>query len=136
MTTKKVIDLDAQLGFDEPDEPLHTKTVSLFGREWTVVCDLNSFGMTAFMTGDVQGIVELLLGLVVEGERDDFVKALSRKRNLDAEKLRDIINALIEVAAEVPTKQPSASSRTATKRTSKPKSVASSSATRARASTR
>ena len=118
---KKVLDLDAQLGLDL-SAPTETKKVKLLGREWTIVCDINSFAISDIMTGDAGGIARFIRGVVVEDEADAFAAALGKVRNLDAEKLGSILNALVEVAAERPTEQPSPARRTAGSQTSVQKS--------------
>ena len=125
----KIIDLDAQFA-GEPAEPIHTRKVKLFGEEWTVVCDVNSFVLTNISNGDTKAFMEFLENVVVEEEKARMRQALSSQRGLTAEKLLRIIVALMEVVAARPTQSPSASSRTASKRTSSPKSTAASSRTR------
>jgi hypothetical protein len=123
MPAPKIIDLDADLGLDG-GEPLHTKKIKLLGREWTVICDLNSFAMSEIMAGDTGAISTFIRNLIAEDERDDFAKALAGQKNLSGEKLGQLLGKLIEVASGRPTELPSPSSRTATKRTSTPKSRA------------
>lgn len=131
----RVIDLDSQLDLDKDDGPVTTKTVKLFGEEWTIVCDLNFWNITT-AGADAEGISRLLLGVVAEDQRADFTAAMGRVRNLTVEKLLEIVQAIMEVAAERPTKPPSASTRGATKPTSARKSVAASSRTGAKPSRR
>lgn len=123
----KVIDLDSQLNLDD-GEPITTKKVKLFGREWTIVCDLNFWNITT-AGADAEGISRLLLGVVAEDEQAEFTAAMGRVKHLTVEKLLEIVQAIMEVAAERPTKPPSASTRGATKPTSARKSVAPSSRT-------
>lgn len=122
-TPKKVLDLDTQLGLDLVSD-VPTKKVTLFGREWTITCDVNSFALSDIMAGDAGGIARFLRGLIADEEADAFAAALSRVRNLDAEKLAALLNALVEVAAERPTESPSPVRRTAGKPTSVRKSAA------------
>lgn len=126
----KIIDLDAQLPA-QPDAPLVTRKVKLFGEQWDVVCDVNSFTLASLITGDVQAYTEFLLSSVVDEQRAAMRRALTAQRGLDAERLASITNALVEVMSERPTESPSASSRTASNRTSSRKSAAASSSARA-----
>jgi len=126
----KIIDLDADL-FGVDDEPTPTKQVKLFGREWTILCDLNSFSISALGSGDPSAIVNFLDGLIAEDQRVDFRLAISRVKNLTPEKLGKLINSLVEVVTERPTTPPSASLRGASKRVTAPKSRAASSSVRA-----
>ena len=125
MPTNNVIDLDARLGLNK-DEPMHTKKVKLLGREWNVVCDVNTFGVSAIASGDLGAIYSFVRNLVIAEEADDFVAALQKARNMDGDKLFATVQALMEVAAERPTVRPSPSRATASKRTSSTRSQASS----------
>jgi len=125
----KILDLDADLGLD--DEPVHTRQIKLLGRQWTLICDLNSYALSNMTTGDPGAIVEFLNGVILEEERSDFAKALSRVKNLTPEKLGAILGKLVEAAGERPTPPPSASPRGASKRTTTPKSAGATSKTRA-----
>lgn len=124
----KIIDLDKQLGF--ADEPVHVRKVVLFGTEWTILCDVNTFALSNLTTGDPQAIVNFILGVIDPAQRNEFARAISAVPNLDVEKLSAIVGALVEVAAERPTSLPSASRPGAKSRTSAPKSRASTGATR------
>ena len=119
--SKKAIDLDAQLGFDSTPAP--TKTVRLFGSEWTIICDVNSFALSDVMSGDAGGIARFIRGMVIEAEQDAFTRALAKVPNLDGEKLGKLLEALIEAAGERPTEQPSPARRTAGSQTSVQKSA-------------
>lgn len=124
MANPKRINLDDLLG---EDEPVLTKPITLFGREWDVICGLNFFTLSAIGAGEPGAVAQFLRNTVVPDQRDAFATAMSAAANLDAEKLGKIVNALVEVASERPTTQPSVSSRPASKRTSAPRSVARSS---------
>lgn len=129
MATNKILDLDAQIGIDST--PSVTKPFKLFGRTWTLMCDLNSFAMSDLTTGEPAAIVRFMDSVILPDERVDFRNAISSQPNLSADKLAAILTALVEAAAERPTTPPSVSSRGATSQTSPRKSAASSSATRA-----
>lgn len=123
-STKKVLDLDAELGL-ELDGPQHTRKIKMLGREWTIVCDVNSYALSEMLSGtDPGAVARFISGLLLEEEAAAFNAALGRVRNLDGEKLGELLNKLIEVAAERPTEPPSPSPRTATKPTSVRKSPA------------
>ena len=124
MANPKRTNLDDLLG---EDEPVLTKPITLFGREWDVICGLNFFTLSAIGAGEPGAGAQFLRNTVVPDQRDAFATAMSAAANLDAEKLGKIVNALVEVASERPTTQPSVSSRPASKRTSAPRSVARSS---------
>lgn len=113
----KAVDLDAELGL-LVTEKMPTKKIRMLGREWTIICDLNSFAMSQIAGGDPGGISKFLVNLVVDEEREDFVDTLSNAKGLDGEKLGSLLSRLIEVAAERPTEQPSPSRSTAKQRTS------------------
>jgi len=121
----KALDLDAKLGFD--DEPIHTKDIILFGQEWTVVCDANSYALSALASGDVTAYRDYLVNTVVPEQREAMHTTLLRQRGLTAERFVAIIEAVFEVVSEVPTTRASASSRTPAKKTSARKSAAPSS---------
>lgn len=123
MANYKVIDLDKELGTGD-DEPVHTKKIRLFGREWTVICDLNSFSMSQIAGGDAGGVSTFLTNLVHEDERDEFIKTLSSAKGLDGERLGKLLSKLIEVAGERPTSGPSPLPRTAKTPASTRKSAA------------
>lgn len=126
----KIIDIDSQLPV-KPDAPTVTQPVRLFGQEWDVVCDVNSFTLASLLSGEVQAYTEFLLHAVVDEQQAAMRRVLTEQRGLDPERLAAIVNALVEVMAERPTVSPSASSRTASKRTSSRKSTAASSSARA-----
>lgn len=142
MTAPKTINLDAQLGFDAaPDAPKFTKKVELLGREWTVVCDLSAFGATNMMgSGDASGVMDFLRSLILPEEWPEFARIASQHPALrgetGSENLMKLINALTEVAGERPTKPSSTLPPGGSRRTSSPKSAASSSVKRAARSTR
>ena len=119
--SKKAIDLDSQLGFDLTPAP--TKVVRLFGTEWTIVCDINSFAISDIMSGDAGSIARFLRGVVVPEQGAAFADALSKVPNLDGEKLGKLLEVLIEAASERPTESPSPVRRTAGSQTSVRKSV-------------
>lgn len=130
----KVIDLDRQVG--DSEEPIHTVKIKLFQREWDVVCDVNSYALTALSSGDVEAYRDYLVNSVIDEQRSAMKEALLRQRGLTAERFMTIINAVMEVVMERPTKSASASSRTPTKRTSAPRSTGGSSKARVSRSTR
>jgi hypothetical protein len=126
-TAKKTtvdLDLDKELGIAD-DGTAETKTIRLLGREWTVVCDLNSFAMAQIAAGDSAGVAGFLVNLIAEDQQEDFGLALASAKNMNADRLGTILQKLIEVAGERPTAQPSPSPRTAKNRTSSLKSVGS-----------
>ena len=125
----KILDLDADLGLD--DTPVHTRPIKLLGKEWTLICDLNSYALSNLTTGEPSAIVEFLNGVIIEEQRSDFAKALSAVPNLTPEKLGVILGKLVEAAGERPTKPPSASPRGVSSLTPTRKSVGVSSKTRA-----
>lgn len=122
----KPIDLDAQIP-PASTEPAHTVQVKLFDRQWTIVCDANSYAITAMSAGDVDAYKDFIVNAVVEEQRAEMKDALLRQRGLTNERFVAIVNAMLEVVFERPTKSASASSRTPAKRASAPRSTASSS---------
>jgi hypothetical protein len=123
MTNSKIIDLDKRLDI-KSDEPVHTKQVKLFDRNWTIICDLNTFAMADIASGDAGSIARFIKNIVIEEQREDFALAISAAQNMTGERLGQLLSALIEVASERPTQSPSPSPRTAKKKTSGLKSVA------------
>lgn len=129
MATPKILDLDAQLGGD--DQPANTRPFRLFGRDWTLNCDLNAFALSDLATGEPAAIVRFLTSVVVEDQREDFRNALAAQQNLSAERLGAIITALVEATSERPTTPPSGSGSGRPNLTSVRKSAGSSSRTQA-----
>lgn len=127
MANPKVLNLDAELG--ESTDPVNTRPFKLFGRDWTLNCDLNTFALSDLATGEPAAIVRFLTSIVTEDQRDDFRNALASQPNLSAERLGKIITALVEAATERPTTPPSASGSGRANLTSVRKSAASSSRT-------
>lgn len=115
--TKKVIDLDTELGLDFTDE-VPIKVVKLLGREWRVLCSVNQFALGRLTSGDVGAWTGFIQGIIHADDRAAFTEALSTVPNLDVDKLIAIVSRLVEVIGERPTTPSSASSRTATRRTS------------------
>jgi hypothetical protein len=124
MANPTPIDLDAELGFDK-DFTIPTKSVHFLGRDWTIVCDLNSFRMAQIAAGESSGIAQFLVDMFIEDERDDLAEALSKAKGLTGEKLGLLLQRVIEEAGERPTEPPSRSPRTAKKQMSSLKSVGS-----------
>ena len=123
----KTLDLDAKLNFPD-DGPLHTRDIILFGQEWTVVCDANSYALSALASGDVVAYRDYLVNTVIPEQREAMHNTLLRQRNLAPARYVAIVEAVFEVVSEVPTTRASASSRTPAKKTSARKSAAPSSA--------
>lgn len=123
MASPKAIDLDAQLGIDY-DTPVPTKLIKMFGRQWNIKCDLNTFALSDVMSGDAGALARFIRNAVIDEEVADFAAALGKVPNLDAEMLGKILNALVETAAERPTVSPSPVRRTAGSQTSGRKSTA------------
>lgn len=109
MTT---VDLDAQLAdaFAAAEKKRKYNKVKLFGREWRVTTEPNTYAALAGSYGDVEALVTMLTNIVHPDERQDFHKALLSFENLDADVLMEILNGLVEVAGERPTKSSSGSS--------------------------
>jgi len=116
-SSSKVVDLDARLGF-EADTPVHTKRVKMLGKEWTLVCDVNSFAVSDILSGDAGGIARFIKGIILPAEVDAFTAWLAKLPNFDGEKLGKLLNVMIEEASERPTVSPSPVRRTANKQTS------------------
>lgn len=125
MAQPKILDLDAQLGI--ANEPVNTLPFRLFGREWTLLCDLNTFALSDLGTGDPAAVVRYMVSFVIDDERDDFRTALSSQPNMTVERLGEILTALTEAATERPTTPPSVSGPGRQSQTSPRKSAASTS---------
>lgn len=125
---RTTIDLDAKLAdLGIEDEPIHTAGFRLFGRDWTLVCDVNMFNLATLAEGDPAAIIGFFDNVIHPDEIAEFKATLRRQKNFDGPKLGAILNLMVEAATERPTKQPSGSLSGATKRTSKPRSTANSS---------
>ena len=123
MTNPKIIDIDAILA-EEEDEAAPTVKVKLLGREWDFQTGVNTFTFSAIMAGDVGAMSQFIVNSVVEEQRTEFGAALMKMSGMTPKKLNLLLSSIVEAVAERPTKQPSASSRPVTKRTSAPKSRA------------
>lgn len=121
--TAEIIDFDKELGLDQPAKKVPTKKIRIFGREWDVQCDLNTFAVAKMTTGDIGTIANFINNAVVPDQRQDFATAMSGVTDFDQDKLLKLLTRLIEVAGERPTPRPSVSRSTGTKRTSAPKST-------------
>lgn len=95
MTKPRIIDLDAKL---PAAEPVPTQPVRLFGREWMVKLDLNSFTITSILAGEAAGYVAFLKNIVVPEQQREFADALAGAENLTAERLLAIVSSILEVA--------------------------------------
>lgn len=123
MASPKVdFDFDKALGFDV-DESVPTKKIRLLGKDWTIMCDLNSFAMARIASGEASGVATFITNLVVPDEREEFTAALEGAKNMTGERLGLLLQHLVEVAGERPTEQPSRSPRTAKNQTSSLRSV-------------
>ena len=111
----KIINIDDRIQerVGAPKE-VPTQQVTLFGREWDVQVDLNSYTITAILAGDAAGYVSFLQNVVIPEQRRDFHQALAGQAGLTAERLLAIVEAIIEVAGgddgARPTKRSSGSS--------------------------
>ena len=123
MPPSKTVNFDTELGM-LVTEKMPTKKIHLLGRDWTIICDLNSFAMAQIAGGDAGGLAQFVANLFPEEDRDDFVKALAGAKGLTGEKLGALLAKLIEVAGERPTEPLSPSPTTGKRRTSTLKSVA------------
>lgn len=106
-------------------EKIPTKKVKMFGRTWTINCDLNAFSMAQIAGGDATGLARFLTGLVAEDEQDDFKTAMAERKGLTGEKLGELLSKLVEVAGERPTNGQPPSPSTAKRTTSTRRSAAS-----------
>jgi len=129
MASNKILDLDSELGIE--DTPAYTKPFKLFGRTWTMMCDLNSFALSDLTTGEPAAVVRFIDSVILPAERIEFRNAISSQPNLSADRLGKILTALVEAASERPTTPQSDSSSGAAKKTSQRKSGASSSSVQA-----
>lgn len=135
MTKPKIIDLDEELDLT-PEDELPTLTIKLFGREWHLLAGVNFFGLAEATDGTVTSVAAFLRNAVIEEERDDWANALASSHNLNRDQLEKLFQRIVEVQTDRPTDKPASKPRPATKRTSSPKSAASSSSARAARSTR
>lgn len=109
---------------DLPKDSAPTIPFRCFGADWHLDTDVNAFTLSELSTGDTNALVTFIGGMIVEDEREAFLAALREVKGMNGERLGKLVGLMIEEASERPTQQPSASSRTASKRTSSPKSRA------------
>ena len=121
MPAKKstAFDLDALIA---PDVEAARKAqkwnrVKLFDQEWRITTEPNVFAALAGSYGDVEALVSMVKNIVHPDEREDFHKALLERDYMNADVLMKILTGLVEAAAERPTKSPSGSSGTSTRKT-------------------
>lgn len=142
MATKpRVIDLDAQLGIEPNDEPIYIKTIKLLGDEWRVVCDLSSFSLSAVTSGEATAgdVMRFLESMIHPDDWPRFRSIASNHPALrgeqSAERMFEMIRAIVEVASERPTMPPSTSPRGVSNGSTGRKSAASTGSARAKGST-
>jgi hypothetical protein len=111
------VDLDAQLSDLIADAAKKRKynKVKLFGKEWRVTTEPNTYAALAGSFGDIEALVAMITNIVHPDEREDFHKTLLQAEDLNADILMQILNGLVEVAGERPTKSSSGSSRSQAK---------------------
>lgn len=127
MTQIKPVNLDAEFAemFANASKTVKYKNVTLFGRDWRVTTSTNVFSAVAGSMGEADAFISMLSNVVHPDERADFRKALMSIDGMDVDMLMQILSRLMEVAAERPTKSPSASSAGSTRaRTKRQSSVA------------
>ena len=125
-TSKTIVNFDDELGISADEKPVVAKVAFiLFGREWTMYADVNSFSLSNVISGDPGAVSQFITNLIVEEQRNSFVDELSKVRNLDGELLGKILGKMIEAAGNGPSKPASPSRSTASKRTSSRRSATS-----------
>lgn len=109
----QITDLDALLkaDFDAAKKAVKYNKIKLFDREWRVTTEPNIFAALSGSYGDPEALVSMIKTIVHPDERDDFHKALLGSDGINAEVMIKLLNNLVEVAAERPTKLPSGSSQ-------------------------
>jgi len=126
MPVAKAFDIDALLAdalAEAASKTVYIK-VKLFGREWRISSQINTFLALRAGEGDTKAFTEFLMNVAHPDERAEFQDALYRIEPLTADILLIIINNLMEAVANHPTKSSSGSSRTAKTSVAKPKSAA------------
>lgn len=108
-----ITDLDALLApdFAAAKKAVKYNKIKLFDREWRITTEPNVFAALSGSYGDPEALVSMIKTVVHPDERDDFHKALLGADGINADVLIKLLNNLVEVAAERPTKSPSGSSR-------------------------
>lgn len=106
------VDLDALLADDIAAVVKATKwnRIKLFDQTWRITTEPNVFASLAGSYGDVEALVSIIRNVVHPDEREAFHRALLTADGINAEVLMKLLNHLVEVAAERPTKSPSGSS--------------------------
>lgn len=127
MATSKVFDLDATIASEHQAAlaSIRTVKVKLFGEEFRVVTDVNTYAaVMSDAEASGEGVLKQMHALIHEGDLARFKTTLAGQRGLSAEVLGKIVNGLFEAAAERPTTSSSGSGRGAVRKTSKSGSVA------------
>jgi len=114
MTT---VDLDARIAEAVAKAKKEQKwnKAKVFDREWRVTTEPNTYAALQGSFGDVEALIGMFDTIIHPDEREDFRKALLSAENMSADVLMQLLNGLVEVAAERPTKSRSGSSRSQVK---------------------
>ena len=96
----------------------------IFGRDWKVLQDINSF--TALdADNDAANYAQLLSNAIHEDDKAEFLRMLKSQRQMDAPKLMELLNAILEAASGNPTPSSSGSGTGTAKRAAVRRSAAS-----------
>lgn len=108
-----ITDLDSLLASDiaKAKKAVKYNKIKLFDRTWQVTTEPNVFAALSGSYGDPEALVNMIKTIVHPDEREDFHRALLGADGINADVLIKLLNSLVEVAAERPTKSPSGSSR-------------------------
>lgn len=122
----KVVDLDEFLAehIREAEDEREYIPIKIFGREWRVSNQLSAFIALQAGDGDPKAFTSFLMNVTHPDEQREFQEHLYRL-NLKTEGLLALINKIMEVVAEHPTKSSSGSSRSAKTQAAKRKSAGS-----------
>jgi hypothetical protein len=131
-TTIRLVNDEIEKAMAEAVASSKTKKVDIFGEEFDIVTDANTWIVTRMLNGDPGAASELLQSILVrradapglsgpalaEARNEDandqqrLNRVLSRQRGLTDMVLVGMLGRILEIVADRPTKPPSASGRT------------------------
>lgn len=130
--TAEIVDFDKEFAkLLNPDKKIPTVPLTMFGREWHLIAELNNFTFTRMAGGDTASIGEFITNAVTPDERSEWQRQLAGILGMGADELMAFVRRLIEVVGNAPTTSSSTSPSSASRKTSARKSTGVSSSGRA-----
>jgi hypothetical protein len=84
------------------DSPVETVLMrGIFGEDFQIVQDVNTFGLLSVVGDEAAGndVVKMMISLVADLDKPRFRSTIARQRHLDAPKLVELFNDMLEVAS-------------------------------------